>query len=324
MNNRHLNISHESKTPIRHTVANQDRRNTQASAMVSQQEAADCAICNEHFESSIALAHHIRGSAEHAKKLREKLALLRRTFECESCYRCFGSAEALAEHKIDSKRLAAERAQGGELDPQTLAALTELKRNSERLAAERAQREASDNELSLQTLSLQTPTDDKPWSTCPELHESVVQCLEGNGLSISFYEEGEAEDSIRDYDTNIMGAFICPNRSCRTEKWTSMKVAISIRLFADQQYNATVWHQRCRQCKSMGVLRLDEESYTDRVAYRLRTWLGLEREDPIFSETRGRPPHVTELCEGCKSGHCPEWVEMSGDGVLRGGRGTRA
>jgi hypothetical protein len=107
--------------------------------MVSQQKAADCAICNEHFESSIALAHHIRGSAEHAKKLREKLALLRRTFECESCYRCFGSAEALAEHKIDSKRLAAERAQGGELDPQTLAALTELKRNSERLAAERAQ-----------------------------------------------------------------------------------------------------------------------------------------------------------------------------------------
>jgi hypothetical protein len=234
-NTRHLNTSHKSKTPIQHIIANQDRRNTQASAMASQQKAADCAICDQHFESPIALAHHIRGSAEHAKKLREKLAMLRRTFECESCYRYFGSAEALTEHKVESERLAAERAQGGELDPQTLAALTEFKRNSERLAAERAQQEASDNELSLQALTLQTPTDDKPWSTCPELHESVVQCLEGNGLSISFYEEGEVGDSIRDYDTNIMGAFICPNRSCRTEKWTSMKVAINIRLFADQQ-----------------------------------------------------------------------------------------
>jgi hypothetical protein len=262
--------------------------------MASQQKAADCAICDQHFESPIALAHHIRGSAEHARKLREKLAMLRRTFECGSCYRCFGSAEALTEHKIDSERLAKERAQGGELDPQTLKALTELKRNFERLEAERAQQKASDNELSLQALSLQTPTDDKPWSTCPELHESVVQCLGGNGLSISFYEEGEVEDSIRDYDTNIMGAFICPNRSCRTEKWTSMKVAISIRLFADQQYNATVWHQRCRQCESMGVLRVDEESYTNRVAYRLRTWLGLEREDPIFSKTGDRPPDAQQ------------------------------
>jgi hypothetical protein len=116
-----------------------------------------------------------RNSAEHAKKLQHKLAMLRRTFECESCFRCFGSAEALTEHKIDSKRLAAERAQGNELDPQTLKALTELKRNAERVAEEHAQQEALSDELSLQTLSLQPPTDDRPWSMYPDLHESVSQ-----------------------------------------------------------------------------------------------------------------------------------------------------
>jgi hypothetical protein len=326
-----MNTTTSHTSPRRPSTALQTKtaNNTQAPAMASrpQEKATDCAICDEHFDSLSALAHHTRNSAEHAKKLQHKLAMLRRTFECESCFRCFGSAEALTEHKIDSERLAAERSQapGNEFDEQTLKALTELKRESERLAAERAQQVASDNELSLQTLSLQPPTDDSPWSTYPDLHESVLQCLEGNGLSITFYEEGEAEDSIRDYDTNIMGAFICPNRSCRTEKWTSKKVAISIRLFADQQYNATVWHQRCRQCKSMGVLRLDKESYTERVVYRLHRWFGLETEDPIFSGgIRGHPPHVTELCEGCKSGHCPEWVESSRHGVLRGGRVTGA
>jgi hypothetical protein len=301
---RHLNTSLKSKTPIWQIIANQDREITQAPAMASQQKVTDCAICHQHFESPIALAHHIRGSAEHAKKLREKLAMLRRTFECESCYRYFGSAEALTEHKVESERLAKERAQGGELDPQTLKALTELKRNAERLVAERAQQEASDDELSLQMLSLQTPTDDSLWTMYPDLHDSVSRCLEANGLSVDFYEEGEAENSLHDYDTNILGAFTCPNRSCQIKKWTSKKVAVSIRLFDNQQYNAAVWHQRCHKCECMGVLKLDEESYIERVVYRLRKWLGQKMVAPPWSRSKDGPEHLVELCEGCKNGHC--------------------
>jgi hypothetical protein len=276
-----------------------------------EQRATDYAICNEHFESSSALALHKRDSPEHAEKLEKlqhKLAILRRTFECEGCFRCFGTAEALTEQKIEFERQKAERARraalGLGLDSPTLKALTEFKRNAERLAKEHAQQVASDDELSLQTLSLEPPSDDSPWSTHADLHDSVLRRLEENGLSITFHEEGEAKDSIRDYGTTIMGASTCPNQSCPTKKWTSKNVAISIWLFDNQRYNAAVWHQRCQECESMGILKPDEESYTDRVAYRLGKWLGLASEAPRFRRRIEQPPHVKALCEGCKSGRC--------------------
>jgi hypothetical protein len=145
-----------------------------------EQQATDCAICNEHFESFSALALHKRDSPGHAEKLEKlqhKLAILRRTFECEGCFRCFGTAEASTEHKIEFERQRAERARraalGLGLDSPTLKALTEFKRNAEHLATERAQQVASDDELSLQTLILQPPADDNPWSMYPSLHDSV-------------------------------------------------------------------------------------------------------------------------------------------------------
>jgi hypothetical protein len=140
----------------------------------------------------------------------------------------------------------------------------------------------------------------------PDLHDEVARQLDANGVSVEFYEEGKPEDSIRDYDTNIMGAFTCPNQSCLVQRWTSKRVAISIQLYDDEQYNAIVWHQRCQKCESMGSLELDLQSYIDRVVYRLGKWLGLQAPPPPFSGSIEGPSHKRELCEGCKSGHCQE------------------
>ena len=138
----------------------------------------------------------------------------------------------------------------------------------------------------------------------PDLHDEVSQRLEVKGLSVAFYEEGQPEDSIRDYDTNITGVFTCPKQSCRNERWESGIVAISIQLFKDGLYNALVWHQRCQNCKSIGKLELNVQAYTDRVAYRLGKWLGLKAPFPPFSPYVDTSPHKEELCEGCKNGHC--------------------
>jgi hypothetical protein len=140
----------------------------------------------------------------------------------------------------------------------------------------------------------------------PDLHDEISQRLAAEGLSVEFYKDGQSEDTIRDYDTNVMGAFTCPQVSCPVKKWTSKKIAISIQLFEDEEYNALVWHQRCQKCKCIGELEIDVQSYTDRVVDRLGNWLGLKVVAPPFSARVGGPPHIQALCEGCKSGHCTE------------------
>ncbi|GAB7332364.1 hypothetical protein MBLNU13_g04186t1 [Cladosporium sp. NU13] len=169
----------------------------------------------------------------------------------------------------------------------------------------------SDEALQGHTKSSHIQPENSPWSMHPDLHEEVSQHLEANGLSVEFYEEGELEDSIRNYDTNTMGAFTCPNQSCLVQRWTSKRISISIQLYEDEQYNAIVWHQRCRKCESMGSLELDVQSYTDRVVYRLGKWLGLQAPPPPFSGSIGGPPHKRELCEGCKSNHCTHGDPLS-------------
>ena len=41
------------------------------------------------------------------------------------------------------------------------------------------------------------------------------------------------------------------------------------------------------------------------MAYRIKKWNGIEMEVPDFSGKKGAP-HESDLCEGCKAGHCSE------------------
>ncbi|KAL3477479.1 hypothetical protein BJX99DRAFT_226296 [Aspergillus californicus] len=87
-------------------------------------------------------------------------------------------------------------------------------------------------------------------SMFPDLHGSIIASLQSSnpGLSFTFHCADTYDDSTQDYDTNIMGSFICNNRNCKSSGWSSKKIAISIREYSGERYNARVYHQRCKQC----------------------------------------------------------------------------
>jgi hypothetical protein len=142
------------------------------------------------------------------------------------------------------------------------------------------------------------------WSMHPQLHGAVSLLLAEDDLHLSFNRNDSPTGSTKEYDTNIMGRFVCRNNSCTASGWSSKKIAITIRLYSGGRYNARVYHQRCQECNSLSQPWLDD-SYAERVAYRLKKWHGVEMEVPEYRENNGKPHH-SSLCEGCQAGHCSE------------------
>lgn len=142
------------------------------------------------------------------------------------------------------------------------------------------------------------------WSVYSVLHDDVSRLLEENDLHFDFHENDDTKSCINEYDTNIMGRFICGNRSCGSSGWSSKKIAITIRMYTGAQYNARVYHQRCQKCNGLSKPRLDD-SYAERVAYRLKKCCGVEMDRSNYSG-RSKGPHQSSLCEGCKDGHCSQ------------------
>jgi len=135
----------------------------------------------------------------------------------------------------------------------------------------------------------------------PTHHDAVSDLLEENGLFFKFHEDDDS-DCEKEYDTNIMGRFMCHNRACSKPGWSSKVVAITIRMYPGEEYNARVYHQRCKACNKLSKPKLNE-SYVERVVYRLKRWRG----GPVERRHRLRvkkAPHEREFCEGCKHGHC--------------------
>ena len=142
------------------------------------------------------------------------------------------------------------------------------------------------------------------WSMYSKLHDDVSRLLEEDDLYFDFHGNSNAKNCIKEYDTNIMGRFICSNQECGSNGWSSKRIAVTIRMYSGAQYNARVYHQRCQECNWLSKPRLDG-SYAERVAYRLKKWCGIEIERPFYSEGKG-PPHRSHLCEGCRDGHCSQ------------------
>ncbi|KAK2035844.1 hypothetical protein LZ31DRAFT_306596 [Colletotrichum somersetense] len=80
-----------------------------------------------------------------------------------------------------------------------------------------------------------------------------------------------------------MGKLECDNASCPNTTWTSKKVAIVIRGYHGNGYNAVVFSQRCMSCKKLGSFTLNKQSYVEQIAYRLMRWAGVETEQPLFA-----------------------------------------
>ena len=140
------------------------------------------------------------------------------------------------------------------------------------------------------------------WSMYPALHDDVSLLLEEDDLHFDFHENDDPESCNKEYDTNIMGRFICRHHACGSSGWASKKIAITIRMYPGAQYNARVYHQRCKGCNSLSKPCLDN-SYAERVAYRIKKWCGIEIDRPNYSG-QSNGPHQRSLCEGCKDGHC--------------------
>jgi len=142
----------------------------------------------------------------------------------------------------------------------------------------------------------------------PQLHDAVLSAVDGAIPSLRFNSEDTEDGLDEEYDTCVMGSFVCTNRECKKSGWNSKKVAIWIRGYGHggpcpSGYNAVVFNQRCVSCDCLGTFTIDEQSYIERVSYRLRKWAGVAVTPPIYNlESRG--PHVEELCEGCRNGHC--------------------
>ncbi|KAI5925112.1 zinc-binding domain-containing protein [Camillea tinctor] len=137
----------------------------------------------------------------------------------------------------------------------------------------------------------------------PNLHQRVVDAIGDDIDSVWFNELNTAKNLKDDHKTNVMGSFKCNNKECRKSGWTSKVVAILIRSYLKNGYNALVFNQRCKSCMRLGTLTLDEQSYVERVSYRLKKWAGVEVKAPYYNQKEG-PRHRSELCEGCKTGNC--------------------
>lgn len=140
-------------------------------------------------------------------------------------------------------------------------------------------------------------------SMYPELHNYVAESLDDDGLEYSFRDHDKKVDIKRQYDTNIIGEFVCGNKACVRHKWHSNSIAITIQEYEDKSYNVVVYHQICSRCKKSTRATLDKLSYSDRVAYRLKKWNGIDSKQ-LVREVESKGDHKEKLCEGCIKGLC--------------------
>ncbi|KAK4458662.1 zinc-binding domain-containing protein [Cladorrhinum samala] len=137
-----------------------------------------------------------------------------------------------------------------------------------------------------------------------ELHQRVASELITAGLSPipEFSKTFRNHEAIRPspYNTSVVAKFRCTGCG---KRWVSGRVAICIRKFPEDKYNASVYNQKCKGCEKLGIMELDEQSYIDRVAYRLKVWGGIKIHTPPYEE-KNTPPHECHLCEGCRLGEC--------------------
>lgn len=150
--------------------------------------------------------------------------------------------------------------------------------------------------------ALDDPKAQQGWSIHPDLHDDVKYRLEEVNLSSEFYEIDDPVGSLEERDTHITGRFKCHNKSCKVKGWSSNMVAVTIRYYEGDRYNARVYHQRYVRCRTVEKPFLDE-SYSDRVVHWIKRWRGLKVDlSPPSRASKG--PHREDLCEGCRNGRC--------------------
>ena len=265
---------------------------------------SSCESCDRRFNTTQALQHHIRDSPAHTT-----------TFACKECDRTFKTAHGLQQHIRDSPAhstvLSCRECNRTFNTEQALQQhIRDAPVHSTNFACQECNRSFGTAQA-LQQHTCNSPAhandesaeEDIPsFDMRPSLHGDVSRQLDQYGLTFHFAPIDDPNDFLKEYDTTIVGAFTCTNDSCRKRRWTSKRVAITIRKLSDLSYNARVYYQRCERCGFVARPDLDD-SYAERVAYRLAKWSGVAVSNPYFSGRSDRP-HQEELCEGCRLGRC--------------------
>ena len=150
------------------------------------------------------------------------------------------------------------------------------------------------------------------WSTYASLHKRVARHLKYVNLDLKFHDPESSAKTEHQENGHIMGHFKCLNETCKSDGWASKKIAIWIQMYKGHKYNATVYHQRCKACNSLGRPNLNDKSYARRVAYWLKKWCRIKMPEKGINQSyvgRSRRPHLSDFCEGCKAGHCIQLVK---------------
>ncbi|RWA08718.1 hypothetical protein EKO27_g6396 [Xylaria grammica] len=266
-----------------------------------------CDICSKSFRSDEALKQHVRDAPAHAPQL----------IPCDICDRSFGSEEALQQHMRDAPAHNAsaecticdkffgsdEALQQHIRDSPAHAPSWQCDICDKSFKSEEALQQHTQSAKGHQKRAKRNWTQ----AFFPELHPKVVAALSGSIGPIWFNDE-KSRDSIDLKQTFVMARFKCDG--CSIKEWRSGKVAIVIRGYRGNGYNAEVFNQHCKSCGALGIMTLDEESYVDRVVYRLKVWAGVPVLPPFY-ERKSTPPHKQGLCEGCIQGWCEAGIPSS-------------
>lgn len=239
--------------------------------------ALTCSICDRRFVATRALRQHLRDSPVHNT-----------TFDCGKCDRVFRTEQALQQHIRDSPT-----------HPTTF----DYSAYDRALNTEQALQQHV-HDLPARIHGGATEKAERSFDMRPSLHRHVSKRLRQYGLSFKFSPDDNPHDFLKDFDSSVEGVFTCHNGSCPNSRWTSKKIAITIRLLQGLRYNARVYYQRCKSCGFLSRPKL-ARSYAERVSYRLAKWSGIPVQ-AAHTSGRSERPHETEFCEGCRHGRCPQ------------------
>ncbi|KAH6852782.1 zinc-binding domain-containing protein [Alternaria alternata] len=291
-----------------------------------------CVPCNRTFSSGQALRQHEEDSPKHGP------------FDCKACNRSFSSQDALTQHRNDSPVHQRSRRDSVTASvtpapstqhvslpfsaPPNVSSATHNGQRSGHTATETSSHAnptfGSDfipleDSLQALTISGANTTTARPSIgrarvaklqketrtsfTFPELHQRIAEAV-APAITSTWFNSKTKAHLEKEKNTNIIGTFTCVNDRCGKNGWSSGLVAIWIRGYTRNGYNAIVYNQRCNFCDWLGCLEMDEQSYVERIAYRLKAWAGVNDEQANFRSKLLRGPHDSEHCEGCKAGHC--------------------
>lgn len=294
-----------------------------------------CVLCDRSFGSDHALKQHLEDSPVHTGTY------------CKLCKRTFGSNNALKQHLHDSP---VHQQQSPEVPSSTVLPIFNLD-SSRSLPNARAQRNnqrnshtpssntsgpdssrhhpspTSDDSPRVVTIRIREPISKPPHRrtvpvpkrkeetrtsfTFPNLHDRIAEAVLPDVTS-TWFQSNDRERHNNEHLTCVVGRFTCDNAKCKKQAWASGVVSIVIRGYAGNGYSAVVFNQRCKSCEKLGTLAIDETTYVERVAFRIKRWAGVWIETPEYNKA-SKGPHEQELCEGCKRGTCPYTNKMGSD-----------